>query len=235
MAKKNNDVSPTLPPYLPFKTFQSFIKGLHETVVPRRIDSTLLRSYSGSVQSQLRGTLRFFGLIDEADQTMDKLRELVAVYDTPEWQTALEKAVSEAYKNLIDGIELHSATRGEVEGRFRAQGADGDVLRKCLAFYVAAATAGGISLSPHIIAERRGRPVQARARSKKTKQEAKTNELDRTEDESQAGRIKVNLPLPSNPSNTITVVVSEDVTVEDWAMVDATMRTFIEKRSKLKE
>lgn len=234
MAKKN-DVSPVLPPYLPFKTFQSFIKSLRETIVPRRIDSTLLRSYSGSVQSQLRGTLRFFGLIDEADQTTDKLRELVSVYDTPEWQATLGGAVSEAYKNLTGRIDLPSATRGEVEERFRAQSADGDVLRKCVAFYVAAATAGGISLSPHIIAERRGRPVQARGKSKKTKEESKVNDLGGSEDEPQAGRIKVNLPLPSNPSTTLTIVVSEDITVEDWAMVDTTMRTFIEKKRKVKE
>ena len=236
MAKKN-DATPLLPPYLPFKTFESFIMRLNETTVPPRIDSSLLRSYSGSVASQLRGTLRFLGLINEADQTTDGLRELVSASGTPNWQTALGRVVSDAYRELTDGVQLHATTKGELEERFKARGADGDVLRKCLSFYVAAATAGGVSLSPHILAERRGRPVQPRGKSKKSREEPKEPDAESARIPPQAGMIRFSLPLPSNPSATATVSVPEAVTAEDWAMIDATMRTYIhiQKRSKTTE
>ena len=231
MANKN-DAKPALPPYLPFKTFHSFIKRLKETVVPRRIDTTLLRAYSGSVQSQLRGTLKFFGLVDEAEQTTDRLRELVAASDKPEWQSCLGKAVSDAYRELISGLDLQAATRGELEERFKHQGADGEVLRKCVAFYVAAATAGGIALSPHIIAERRGRPIQSRGRGKKSKEEIKGTEEGSREVPTQPGTIRFTLPLPSDPSVTATISVSDRVTSQDWEWIDSTMRGHIERRKK---
>lgn len=232
MANKN-DIKPTLPPYLPFKTFQSFVQRLHETTLPPRIDSSLLRSYSGSVQSQVRGSLRFLGLIDEADATTQKFREVVAAYSTPDWQKIIGQVISEAYSLLTDGLELGTATRQMLEERFTAWGGtEGDVLRKCLAFYVAACAAGGITLSPHIIAERRGRPLQPRGRSRRQREEPKPGEASDNLSVVQPGIIRFTLPLPSNPKATATISVAEGITVEDWTMIDATMQAYIERRKK---
>lgn len=235
MANKN-DVKPTLPPYLPFKTFQSFVQRLHETTVPPRVDSTLFRSYSGSIASKLRGTLRFLGLIDESDTTTQKLRMLASVFSTPDWQKSLGEVVSDAYQELTSGLELGACTRGQLEERFTAYGAEGDVLKKCLAFYVAAVTAGGIALSPHITAERRGRPVQSRGRKRKTPDESKAQNKSwmgtppRGHPVMAPGTIQFVLPLPGKPP--VTIIVAENLTTDDWVMVQSSMQAYIERRAK---
>jgi len=236
MADNNKtEVRGPTPPYVPFKTFIGFVSRLKETVIPERIDTSVLRTYSGSIGRMLTATLKYLGLIEEGGKTTEKLARLVEAYNTDRWKDELADFVFGAYRDILVGLDLDKATRGQLEEKFRARGVDGDTLTKCVSFFLAAIHNAGVTLSPHITAERRGRPPQPRGKAKKTRVEPRSDDSDYPEGEPQPGRIKVNLPLPSNPSTTVTVVVSEDVTVEDWAMVDATMRTFIEKRRIVKE
>jgi len=65
---KNADRQP-LPPYVPFKTFVTFIKKLKDTTVPERIDSSVLRSYSGGMAGQLTAALKYLKLTEDNSKT----------------------------------------------------------------------------------------------------------------------------------------------------------------------
>src|SRR6266478_5192805 len=51
------------PPYLPFRTFKSYIESLSSSGIPAKIDRTVLRSRSGSEQTMILASLRYLGLI----------------------------------------------------------------------------------------------------------------------------------------------------------------------------
>src|SRR5262249_48135728 len=90
-----------LPPYIPFKTFQGFIQKLHDTVIPPRVDSTLLKTYSGSVGRQITAALRFLNFIDGNNCTTDSLKTVVKAYGNPEWAETFAPEFAGAYADLI--------------------------------------------------------------------------------------------------------------------------------------
>src|SRR5437868_3491157 len=71
------DERQALPPYIPLKTFLGFIQKLKDTVIPERVDGTLLRSYSGSVGRQLVAALKFVSLIDGNNYATENLKKAV--------------------------------------------------------------------------------------------------------------------------------------------------------------
>ena len=140
------------PPYGPWSTFTTFVSGLHGSVVPDAIDGSLTRNLSGSASSQLRGALRFFGLVEgEKDVVTDRLRELVAASaDKEQWQAQLAELVPGAYAPITDGLNLQAGTRGQLDEAFRDRGGvTGSVNRKAVRFFLSAMVDAGQSLSPH--------------------------------------------------------------------------------------
>src|ERR1700722_5664741 len=98
---RETEVDRILPPYIPFKTFANFLQKLKDTVLPPRIDSSLLRSYPGSVARQLKGTLKYLGLIDETGNTQNNLTDLIKAYGTPQWKDQFGEFLSGAYTGII--------------------------------------------------------------------------------------------------------------------------------------
>src|SRR5438105_14518201 len=112
-AIKTNDEAVTtsekgsLPPYLPWKALLNFIVHLQKTVVPPRIDSSMMPSgMSGGTRSQLRMTLKFLGLIDDTDRVTDQFRNLIKAYGTEDWGDTLGEIVSSAYRRITNGLDL---------------------------------------------------------------------------------------------------------------------------------
>ena len=67
-----------IPPYVSFKTFQTFLEFLSEGM-PNRIDrSVWLNKFSGSNGTQIMTAIKFFNLIDKDGAPNDDFRNLVS-------------------------------------------------------------------------------------------------------------------------------------------------------------
>ena len=148
-------VETNTPPYLPFARFESFIGSLHGKTLPPRIDRTLMSRMSGSDQSQIRIALRFLGLTrGDENLVTDEFRALVAVYapgapPEAEWRQRLARIVTKAYEPMVRGLD-DAATQGQLDERFRDPGGlAGSSLQKAVRFYLAAAAAAGLKVSPY--------------------------------------------------------------------------------------
>jgi hypothetical protein len=138
-----------VPPYLSFKTFKTFIDSL-KVGIPTRIDRTVLNSMSGAVQSQLMAALRYLGLVTSHAVTTEKLASLVHS-EGAEYGRMMTAILKEGYPFLFSAeFDLIRATTGQMEEAFRKAGASGETIRKCVAFFLAAAKSASLPVSPHI-------------------------------------------------------------------------------------
>lgn len=139
-----------LPPYVSYRTFRSFLDTLWQGL-PDRVDRSYWgERYSGSTGTQLVATLRFLGLIDENAAPTDRLRKL-AVSKGSTRVKQLQLVTKEAYGFLSGSLDPQTATYSQLVYVFyHSFQMTGDVIRKCIRFYVAIASDAGFSLSPFI-------------------------------------------------------------------------------------
>lgn len=228
MAKRDDDRLP-LPPYISFKTFLGLMQKLKETAIPERIDHSILNTYSGSAARQIIAALKYLRLIEETGRTTDKLRQLVETYDTPQWKGNLTNAIFDAYRDLIGDLNLGVATPAQLEEKFKSRGAEGQVLQRCVAFFIAALTNAGVTFSPHISMKPRARSDRGRGRYKRLRPE---NSGEEVADEPliQTGTVRFCFPIPDKPAATLHL--PSDLTTEDWEMVESMIRAFIQRKEK---
>lgn len=142
-----------IPPYLSYASFINFLNTLRSEGIPDRIDRSILRSMSGTLQAQLLSSLRYFKLIDDNNYVMPELEELVNSEGT-ERQDVLERLLKRAYPNILgdntNGFRLSSATTHQFDEKFREYGISGDTVRKCQTFFLNAAKEAGIVVSSYI-------------------------------------------------------------------------------------
>jgi hypothetical protein len=101
------------------------------------------------------------------------------------FQKAMHDILQACYPFLFKGFDLQKATFDELTERFVSAGASRDTVRKCTAFFLAAAKHASLPISPFVTS--RGR-LRARA-GIKSRVEARQTQLDQrpnTADESQA-------------------------------------------------
>jgi hypothetical protein len=142
----------TTPPYVSYKAFSNLLNSLRDYEhIPSRIDRTLFPTFSGSGQAAMMTSLRALNLIDEAGKPSELLQRLARAADA-ERPPLLKTMVQQAYQFLMTDPDFHleRATTGQVVDRFRAQGVSGSTVTKAVAFFLAAAEAGGIKVSPHV-------------------------------------------------------------------------------------
>jgi len=144
---------PTLP-YVSYPTFKAFIRHLHDTVVTDQIDNSMMpNSFSGSGKAAVTSALKSLGLIDNENNTAQKLKDLVKAYDTKEWSGAVRDCILPAYSDITEGVDLKSATRKQLDGIF------GDITSqmkdKCIRFFLSANKEAAIEYSPHLKIRRR--------------------------------------------------------------------------------
>lgn len=136
------------PPYLPHSSFKKFLESLKAGKIPSRIDKSLLLGMSGSMQSWIISSLRFFDLIYENGTPTERLKELVdseGEEKKKKWRETLERA----YGPIIEGLDLERATMLQLEERFKGK-LTGETVRKSISFFTAAAESVGIPLADHL-------------------------------------------------------------------------------------
>ena len=173
-------VTKGLPPYTPYATWLELIGWLSKGL-PDRIDDSYLQylRVNQAIRSTLYTTLRFLQLVDEEDRPNDALAALVGSQGE-EHREKLREVVNRSYNPILRGIRLKSATPDQLRDKFQEQGANGDVVRKCLSFFVAIADDAGLDLSPHI--PRRRRQAKGRMLKKSTPATVETPKVGQAAD-----------------------------------------------------
>lgn len=141
-----------LPPYVSYRTFRNFIDGL-QSGIPDRIDRSYWGDrYSGSNGIQLMTALRFLGLIDGNGTPTTRLRQLVNARGIQRPET-LKQISSSAFDFLINkSLDPQVATYAQLEEAFdKSYGVGGDVVRKCIKFFINMENDAGVALSPFIL------------------------------------------------------------------------------------
>jgi len=161
----NNNTKLT-PPYLPYSTFTSFFGEL-KGGIPSRIDRSFLSNKSGTIQTYLLSTLKFFDLIDDEGVPTTKLKKMVEAGDEQR-KGMIGDLVREYYPDLFDGsIDLESTTQAQVDEKFSdLYGVQGDTRRKVITFFTLAAKDASITLSPHLKKTRKRSPGSGRGKKK---------------------------------------------------------------------
>ncbi len=217
------------PPYLPYKTIRNFFDSLR-VGIPGKIDRSVLKNLSGSAQSMLIGALRYFELISQDGKPTHALEQLVQV-DGADRQKLLQELLKHHYPFIFDdGINLQNATPKMLQEAFINAGVSGDTTRKAMAFFLSAAKDSGMTLSAYLKVRQVGRPAGFRRRTSGARLTQGTEGQQEGEPSAQPGTVRFNLPLPNKPP--IIISVAEDLTVEDWVMVDIAIRAYIERRKK---
>ncbi len=146
------------PPYVPWTTFKGFIERLEPpNIVPTQIDSTIVKTYAGSVQRLLLQSLRWLELIEPDGKVRDELKDLVnRKAERPQLiRQILERRYPWALSLDGNSTELQLNTAfGENTG------VEGDTRRKAISFFLAAADYAKVSHSP-LWKKPRGRPAGA--------------------------------------------------------------------------
>lgn len=146
MAQEQSDTR-AIPPYVPYKTFRSFLESLR-AAMPDRIDRSLMGTMSGATQGQLISALRFLGVIAETGAPTQALKSLVTA-EGQDRQEALQTVISKAYEDVFEDVNLETGTYRQLHEAFAATGAQGDTVRKCIAFWLLASRDADLSVSPH--------------------------------------------------------------------------------------
>jgi hypothetical protein len=138
------------PPYSTYRSFTGLIDELRShDVIPGIIDRSFLSKRSGSEQSALMATLKWFGLTDDGGVPTSLLREYLAANEDAA-KSKFSEMVRSSYGEITDGtFALGSATTNMLADKFREYEISGSTLSKSISFFLSAAKDAGISVSPH--------------------------------------------------------------------------------------
>jgi len=145
----------TVPPYVPYRTFQTFLEFLLDEGIPGRIDKTVWGPrFSGSSGTQLMTALKVLTLVDADGHPSNELEDLV--HAEGDDRRALLRRILERFYIPVFDLDLGRASKGQFHEAFRSFGTKEGVLTKCEAFFIRAAQAAGIELSKRILVGRHG-------------------------------------------------------------------------------
>ncbi len=143
----------SIPPYVPHRTFTTFLELLSFRGIPDRIDRSVFDSrFSGSAASQISSALRSLKLVDTDGKPRQALVQLVNAKGE-ERRRGKAAILREVYKPLFK-LDLAHATRRQLRTALREFGTTDSMLVKCEAFFIQAAQDAGIPLSHHILSHR---------------------------------------------------------------------------------
>jgi len=145
----------SVPPYVPYRTFQTFLEFLLEEGIPGRIDKTVWGPrFSGSSGTQLMTALKVLTLVDAEGHPSHELEDLV--HAEGDDRRALLRRILERFYVPVFELDLARASKGQFHEAFRSFGTKEGVLTKCEAFFIRAAQSAGIELSKRILVGRHG-------------------------------------------------------------------------------
>lgn len=138
-SEKKNPVA-----YVPFKTFLAAVEGL-ERGIPHQVDTSVWPTYSGAIKSQLLGSFKFLGLIDDAGRPMPELKNLVE--DKANRKAILRKILESRYSKVV-GVGLAKMTPRQFEDLMREYGMEGSTHQKVVSFFIKAAKYAELPMAP---------------------------------------------------------------------------------------
>jgi hypothetical protein len=205
------------PPIISYKTFTNFLKSLSTTAVPASIDRSIMAKMSGITQNQTLSALRFLRCIGPNGVVQHPLHNLVKAFGTESWSSVLTDVISDAYVEIVDGLDLDNGTASQLAFAFKKRGGvDGQMLSKAVRFYLKAMTDAGLTYSPHFKAPPAPRkPKSTRA---KVKGSEDGNEIidDQPEDNTPIARGMTLVPIGGGRN----IAVEKDLTDDDVDVIE---------------
>jgi hypothetical protein len=122
-------------------------------------------------------------------------------------------------------LDIDKATPSMLAEKFRAVGAEGQVLQKCLTFYISAMRNAGWQVSPHLIEKA---PRQKRDRNRPPRQNHESE--PRGDGAPAPGIVRFSFPIPDKAAATI--ILPAELTADDWEMVNNMVSAYISRREK---
>lgn len=168
-----------LPPYMPYKTFVTFLDHLRALGMPSHIDKSVMSNLSGGMQSWLKAALRYMKLITPDDAPTDRLVKL-ANAQGEERKTLMLDLFTQSYGFVIAKVDLKNTTPVKLRAVFAEAGAQGETLEKIVTFMVAMAKDAGVQMS-QLLTKRA--PSVRRARPKPPNKPGRTDDVEDEDDE----------------------------------------------------
>lgn len=138
-----------VPPYAPYSAMKEFLERI-KTISPPRIDIGFLQTYGLAPKSEwaLISALKYLNIIDSEGIPTDKFRLLQTRGE--ELKRNLGDTIREAYSELLNVVDLETATPEIIHNYFLAQGVKAGVAGKCTGFFISIAREAGMALSPEL-------------------------------------------------------------------------------------
>jgi hypothetical protein len=135
------------PAYLPFKTFLSALDRLAQGM-PHEVNKGCFPTYSGVMQGQIIGALKFFELIDEGGVPKESVLERLVHEKAVERRRAnLLPLLKSKYSDIIK-LDPKRLTPSKLDAVFDNYAISGDTKRRAKTFFIHAAQFAGLELSP---------------------------------------------------------------------------------------
>lgn len=152
-----NDVKRLTPPYPSYMSMRTLFGSLHDNGTPSRIDRSVMKTFSNAVGTQLITGLKFLKAINEEQRPSEDFLELIDSYGGPNWKKQLLAMLEKAYPDMF-GLSLEVVSPAEFSEAFRrAYGVEGDVLRKCMTFFINAMQDTDFPISKYLLAGKKPR------------------------------------------------------------------------------
>ena len=162
------DTAKKMAPYVAFASFKTFLSNLREGGgAPIVIDNSVFGNISGTLRSQLKGALKFFGFIDEGNKPTAGLHKAVAATASDaEWKALVKDLLAEHYAPIL-AHPLASTTPSQLQKEFQDNyGGSVDVIEKAITFFIYAAKEAAVPLTSRLTErqkpQRRGGGAQRR-------------------------------------------------------------------------
>jgi hypothetical protein len=151
-------------PYLPFKTFLNSLDTFTHGIPPK-LDRTVWKSQAGLVQGLIMNTYRFFGLVDDQDNSTEWLELMVK---KPEARPAtMRDLILAQYDSIMDQHDLTKMTQKMLEDEFEKHySATGTTKQKAITFFLKAVKFADMALSPFLMNQIRNTAPKKRKVSK---------------------------------------------------------------------
>lgn len=157
-----------VPAYTTYTAFSNLIKDLRENGMPSHITRSVVKG-SNSGKATMMASLKYLDLIDKASTPTPMLAQLVDNEDN--YNNNLKKLLETKYSFLFNGdTNITTATTEKVAEKFKAAGCIGSTVSKSISFFLVAAKAAGIEVSPRVKAP----PVAKSPAKRKLKKSADT-------------------------------------------------------------
>ncbi|MGB7964114.1 MAG: hypothetical protein WCF12_14320 [Propionicimonas sp.] len=166
------------PPYMAFQTFWNFVGDLSAHPLPPQIDRSMMASKSGTDQANLINTLKALGLVDDEHRVLPGLTALTDA--DPEARSALLADIVRRDYAAALAVADNNGTASQLEQCFRDSYAvaGADTLRKSITFFLHAARAAGVPLSPHFKQTRAGSGAPGQPRKRPVRRKSKNGISD---------------------------------------------------------